>query len=91
MEPGTKTEEHRKLVEVSLAITDENGETRVESKSIPGGPTEVLHLKSELGVAPETALWVVRKNGKKSQLADHASHNVKDGDRYEALVRGGIS
>lgn len=91
MELGVKTGKHQRLVEVSLTTTDENGTTKVESKSIPGGPTEVLHLKAELGVPPETALWVVRKNGKKSQLADHESHNVKEGDRYEALVRGGVS
>lgn len=91
MEAGIKSDKHQKLVVVSLAITNENGETAVEPKSIPRGPTAVQVLKVELGVPAEVALWVVRKNGKKSQLADHTTHDVKEGDRFEALVRGGIS
>jgi sulfur carrier protein ThiS len=80
-----------KLVSVTITLTDENGESQTEEKAIEGGPTEVVALKAELGVPPESALWVVQRNGKKKQLADHAKHNVKEGDRYEALVRGGVS
>ncbi len=78
-------------VTVSLTVTDENGATQVEDKTIDGGPTRVPDLKAELGVPAESALWVVQRNGKKKQLADHETHNVKEGDRYEALVRGGVS
>lgn len=85
------TSAHKTDVHVSLTVTDENGATQVEDKTIDGGPTPVPELKSELGVPAESALWVVQKNGKKKQLADHQTHNVKEGDRYEALVRGGVS
>jgi hypothetical protein len=34
---------------------------------------------------------VITNAGKKHQLGDHEKHNVKEGDRYEALVRGGVS
>jgi hypothetical protein len=82
---------HNAEVEVSLTVTDENGVTQVENKTIDGGPTPVSELKTELGVPVESALWVVQRSGKKKQLADHETHNVKDGDRFEALVRGGVS
>ncbi|MGH2738910.1 MAG: hypothetical protein ACRDH6_00250 [Actinomycetota bacterium] len=79
------------LVTVTLTLTDAEGNTQTDEKAIPGGPTKVSHLKSELGVPTESALWVIQKSGKKKQLADHETHNVKEGDRYEALVRGGVS
>lgn len=82
---------HSAEVHVTLTVTDENGATQVEEKTIDGGPTPVPDLKSELGVPVESALWVVQRNGKKKQLGDHEKHNVKEGDRYEALVRGGVS
>ncbi|HUP70316.1 MAG TPA: hypothetical protein VM142_10940 [Acidimicrobiales bacterium] len=80
-----------KFVEVSLTLTDDSGNTQTEAKSVPGGPTPVVELKAELGVPAESALWVINKAGNKHQLADHQNHNVKEGDRYEALVRGGVS
>ena len=79
------------LVTVALTITDENGNSQTEEKNIPGGSTKVTDLKAELGVPAESALWVIAKSGKKKQLGDHEAHNVKEGDRYEALVRGGVS
>lgn len=79
------------LVTVVLTITDENGNTQTEKKSIPGGPTKVTELKAELGVPAESALWVIANAGKKKQLGDHETHNVKQDDQYEALVRGGVS
>jgi hypothetical protein len=79
------------LVTVALTITDENGNTQTEKKSIPGGPAKVTDLKAELGVPAESGLWVIAKSGKKKQLGDHETHNVKQDDRYEALVRGGVS
>jgi len=90
MEAATAATRH-KLVTVTLTLTDEAGESNTEQEAIEGGPTEVVELKAELGVAADSALWVVQKNGKKKQLGDHEKHNVKDGDRYEALVRGGVS
>jgi hypothetical protein len=79
------------LVTVSLTITDENGDTQIEEKRIPDGPTKVTDLKAELGVPAESALWVIAKSGKRKQLGDHETHNVKQDDRYETLVRGGVS
>lgn len=78
------------LVTVTLTLTDETGDT-TQSETIDSGPTEVEQLKSELGVAPEAALWVIGKNDKKRQLADHQTYNVKDGDHFEAIRRGGVS
>lgn len=82
---------HRAAVTVVLTITDENGDTQTEDRTIPGGPTKVEELKAELGIAEASALWVIDKSGKKKQLGDHETHDVKEGDRYEALVRGGVS
>ncbi len=76
---------------VTLTLTDENGNSQTESKTIPGGPTKVTDLKAELGVPAESALWVIQKSGKKKQLGDHETHNVKEGDHYEAIVKGGVS
>jgi hypothetical protein len=88
---AASTRTHQALVTVVLTITDENGQTQTEYKSIPGGSTKVVELKARLGVPPESALWVIAKSGKKKQLGDHERHNVKEDDRYEALVRGGVS
>jgi hypothetical protein len=85
------TKKPHKLVKVTLVTTDETGESKSEEKEIPKGETEVSLLKEELGVAPELALWVVRKNGKRRQLADHEKHDVKAEDRFEVIVRGGVS
>lgn len=82
---------HDEIVEVILNVTDENGDTQTVTKSIPSGPTKVEVLKQELGVQAQDALWVIDKNGKRRQLADHATEVVREGDRYEVIVRGGVS
>jgi hypothetical protein len=84
-------EAHRHLVEVSLEITNEEGESQTTTLKIEAGPTKVTVLKSELGIAEEASLWVIEKNGKKKPLGDHETHDVKEGDRFQALVRGGVS
>jgi len=85
-------EKHHQLVEVSVGITDEeSGTTQTVTLEIEGGPTPVPELKSELGIESANALWVVAKNGKKKALSDHETHNVKAGDHYEAIVKGGVS
>jgi hypothetical protein len=79
-------------VTVTITLTDAEGNTQSSERSVPGGPTKVTDLKSELGVPPDSALWVMQKEGKKKkQLGDHETHNVKEDDQYEALVRGGVS
>jgi hypothetical protein len=79
-------------VAVTLGVTNEDdGTTQTLELSIPGGPTPVPELKAELGIADASALWVVQKNGHRKALADHQTHNVKEGDHYEALVKGGVS
>jgi hypothetical protein len=81
-----------KLVEVTLIVDDEeSGESKNEMKEIPKGETAVAVLKEELGVPAELALWVIRKNGKRKQLADHETHEVKAGDTFMVITRGGIS
>lgn len=79
-------------VTVTLGVTNEDdGTTQTVELTIPGGPTRVPELKAELGIADASALWVVEKNGQKKALADHQTHNVKEDDHYEAIVKGGIS
>jgi len=88
---AASTPTHNALVSVVLTIDEEDGSTRNENKTIPGGPTKVPELKTELGVAEVDELWVIEKSGKKKQLADHETHDVKDEDHYEDIVRGGVS
>ena len=42
-------------------------------------------------VPEDSALWVIDKAGKKKVLGDHETHDVKEGDHFEALVKGGVS
>jgi sulfur carrier protein ThiS len=84
------TARKEKLVTVTLIVKEGETETD-EAKEILKGKTEAAVLKTELGVPPEDSLWVVRANGKIAQLADHEEHNVKQGDRFEVVGRGGVS
>jgi hypothetical protein len=84
-------EARHRPVEVSLEITNEAGESETSTLTVESGPTEVTTLKSELGIAEDASLWVIKKDGKKKPLGDHETHDVKQGDRYQALVRGGVS
>jgi hypothetical protein len=85
-------EQKHQLVEVTVGVTDEEtGDTQTNTLEIPSGPTPVPQLKNKLGIAGASALWVVEKNGKKKVLSDHQQHNVKEGDHYEAIVKGGVS
>ena len=78
-------------VTVVLMLSDEQGNSQEQSFTLDSGPIKVSGLKALLGVPAESSLWVIQKNGKRKQLADHQNHNVKEGDRFEALVKGGIS
>jgi hypothetical protein len=95
--PTSQTEElggeqaRGRAVQVTLEVTNEAGENQTSTFTIQSGPTKVTALKSELGIAEEATLWVIQKDGKKKLLADHETHHVKQGDRYQALVRGGVS
>jgi hypothetical protein len=89
-EPGGEQAD-RHPVQVTLEVTNEAGETETSTFTIQSGPTKVTALKSELAIAEEATLWVIQKSGKKKLLADHETHDVKRGDRYQALVRGGVS
>jgi len=82
---------HAKSVTVTLVVTDPDGGTQTIESTIPGGPTKVPELKAKLGVPAEASLWVVRRGGKPTQLVDHATHNVKARDRFETVVKGGVS
>lgn len=85
-------EKKQQLVEVTVGVTDEDtGDSQTKTLEIPGGPTPVPELKSELGIEGAKVLWVVEKHGKKKALSDHQTHDVKEGDHYEAIVKGGIS
>ncbi len=78
-------------VTVTLGVTTEDGQTQTLTKTITGGPTPVPALKGELGVPEDSSLWVIGKEGKKKVLADHETYDVRQGDHFEALVKGGIS
>lgn len=78
-------------VAVTLIVADENGDSQTQEETIPSGPTKVPDLKVELGVPAASSLWIVRPGGKPTQLVDHATHNVKAGDKYETVVKGGVS
>ncbi len=79
-------------VVVTLLVTDPTtGETQTLDLTIPSGPTKVPELKAELGVPAVASLWLARPGGKPIQLVDHASHDVKAGDTYETVVKGGVS
>ncbi len=78
-------------VTVTLGITTDDGQSQTVEKQIASGPTKVTKLKRELGVPEDSSLWVIAKKGEKKLLADHETHDVKAGDHYEALVKGGVS
>jgi sulfur carrier protein ThiS len=82
---------HIRLVEVSLEATDEAGESQTTAFEIPAGDTAVPKLKEELGLEATAPLWVIKKDGKRKPLSDHEHHDVKEGDRYQAIVKGHIS
>jgi hypothetical protein len=81
----------RRLIMVTLRVTNEAGETELVERSIESGLTKVSAVKQELGVPETASLWVIEKSGKRKQLADHETHDVRAGESYEALVRGGVS
>jgi uncharacterized protein YabN with tetrapyrrole methylase and pyrophosphatase domain len=89
---GKRKPDPQGTVSVSVFLTNENtGETETRGVEILGGPTIVTELKERLGIDPASSLWVIDKHNKKKQLADHERHNVKEGDRYEGIARGGVS
>ena len=91
-DPSTEARrEHSQEVDVTLVVTDPEGETETLEKLIPSGPTKVPELKAELGVLPEASLWLIRPHRKPKQLVDHETHDVKARDRFETVVKGGIS
>ena len=87
----TDDEKHRKLVEVTLTVTDDDGNTTTTEKEIPAGSTPVPALKQELGVPAADSLFLVREGKKPKLFADHESHDVKAGDHYDAVGKGGAS
>jgi streptogramin lyase len=87
----TAAAKKKELVTVTIGVTDPNtGDSQTVEATIPGGPTPVPELKATLQIAPDSSLWVI-KNGRKKVLADHEKHNVKAGDHFEAISKGGIS
>lgn len=86
MEAGVASDT-RKLVSVTLAVTKEDGETEI----VEAGRTPVTQLKQELGVPENCVLWVIEKDGRPKPLGDHEHFDVKAGDHFVALVKGGVS
>ncbi len=84
-------EKHHQPVAVTLTITDPDGNTTTEEKTIPDGPTPVPTLKQELGVPETESLFLVRDGKRDKLLVDHEEHNVMAGDHYEVVGKGGVS
>ncbi len=89
--PTDVPEAKHPLVEVTLEVTDEEGETQTTTKELPRGETPVATLEQELGITDVQQLWLIRKGHKPRPLAKHEKVDVKAGDHYEALVKGAIS
>lgn len=79
------------LVGVTLTITDEDGNPTTIEKEIHEGPTPVPELKAELGVPETESLFLIRDGKRPKLLADHEDHNVKAGDHYDVVSKGGAS
>ena len=84
-------EAHRHSVDVSLEITNEEGESQTSTVMIESGPTKVTKLNCVLGLPEVSALGVIDNCGKNKPLGDHETFNVKADDRFQAIVRGGVS
>jgi hypothetical protein len=82
---------HDEPVEVTLTVTDDDGNTTTTEKEIPEGPTPVPTLKQELGVPDADSLFLLKDGKKPKPLVDHESHNVKAGDHFDAVGKGGAS
>ena len=79
------------VVEVYLELSDQEGNEETRTFELPRGKTEVIVLKQELGLEEKSPLWVIKKDGKRKPLGNHEEHEVKEGDRYRAIVKGGVS
>lgn len=79
------------LVDVTLTITDEEGNSTTTEKEIPEGSTPVPTLKAELGVPETESLFLLREGKPRKLLADHERHNVEEGDHFEVVGKGGAS
>jgi hypothetical protein len=58
--------------------------------SIPAGPTSVPTLKTELGVAATSVLYLKHGNERRV-LGDGETIDVKSGMHFEAVEGGGVS
>src|SRR4051812_23163539 len=83
--------DHSETVTITLVVDDTEGGTQTLEITRASGPTKVPDLRAALAVPAESSLWLVRPNDKPKQLVDHATHNVKAGDRFETIVKGGVS
>lgn len=85
-------EDHRHEVTVFVTlIDDETGESHEEDKQVESGETGVVRIKEELGVPEASGLWVQKGDGRSHQLADHVTHDVREGEHFDVIVRGGVS
>lgn len=84
--------EDRREVTVFVTVVDEaTNESHEQDQQIESGASKVEVIKEELGVPAASALWVLGGDGRSHQLADHRDHDVREGDHFEVIVRGGIS
>ena len=85
-------DDHRHEVTVFVTVIDDDtGESHEEDKQVESGETKVVRIKEELAVPEASALWVQGADDRSHQLADHVSYDVREGDRFDVIVRGGVS
>ena len=89
-EPDTLS--HLALGQPSLpSVRPQEFQTQTTAHQIPRGETAVPTLETELGITEVEQLWVIKKDGTRKPLASHEKTDVQARDRYQAVVKGGIS
>ena len=61
-----------------------------DARTIPAGPTAVVDLKRELGVAETDVLYLIHGH-ERQVLGDDEVIDVKSGMHFEAIGGGGVS
>jgi hypothetical protein len=91
MADGEIHDDRREVTVFVTMVDDATGESHEEDKQVESGETKVERIKDEVGVPAASGLWVLRGDGRSHQLADHVDYDVREGDHFEVIVRGGVS
>jgi hypothetical protein len=91
MADGEMHEDRHEVTVFVTVVDDATNESHEQDRQIESGATKVELIKEELGVPAASALWVLGGDGRSHQLADHSDYDVREGDRFDVIVRGGVS